>query len=810
MEQKIQATFGHFKIDGDQGVFHKNGTKLQLRPKELAVFCLLVQRSGELVTKEQIIKVVWNGIPTSDESIARCISVIKTRLRESSPGAETLIRTEYGRGYRFVGNVSLALDRRTQKEKRKTVIKLATLGEIASKDMLTCSPDTTVLEVARILNESQRGSILITQGGEPIGIWTESDATRLNLEDPSIFDIKISEVMNSPIVSIEEWRPISDAVVLMRSKGIRHLLVTDRNEKAYGVVSQTDVVHCHGVESFMTVKNVRSIAYRTPLLISDNILVSDIVRQMRQNQTDISIIQLPGRELISFTERDLVGLIADKSLKRFIGDLDIKPLESINDDTSLLAARQLMEIKQIKHLAVLDNQGHFVKILNLSDILADLEYSYVQLLEEILDQNNKVISGKEDHIQMLTSAMQQTAGMILITNRHGDLEYVNESFEKITGYTLAQVKGKNPRFLSSGVIPKSVFRSMWEAVMSGKTWKGELCNQKKSGEQFWVLISITPIVDEQGEIRHFIAVEEDISERKELELRLREIEQRFYEMADHSPVMIWESGPDGRVHFLNKYWLEFTGRKFQEQVGNGWAEQLHPDDLQTYLDAFQKALIGRSSFSLDHHLKNAAGEFRWVMNSGVPRFNEQNDFLGFRGSCADITDRKLRELEAQNLAYYDHLTGLATRSLFSDRLDQALLHAKREATSLTLLNIDLDRFKPVNDMYGHLTGDVLLQQVAERLLKCVRKSDTVCRYGGDEFLILAANMPKKESGLLLAKKILKSIDQKFLVWGHEIEISCSIGLASFPTHATTKEQLITAADEAMFRAKQLGKARISF
>lgn len=411
---------------------------------------------------------------------------------------------------------------------------------------------------------------------------------------------------------------------------------------------------------------------------------------------------------------------------------------------------------------------------------------------------------------MLTNAVQQTAGMVLITNQYGEIEYVNSAFENLTGYKFEEIKELNPRIFKSGASPKQLYQNLWATVMSGKTWKGELCNKKKSGEMFWVLATISPILDDQDEIKHIVSVQEDISDRVEMEERLREIEQRFNEMADHSPVMIWESGPDGKVSFLNHIWLEFTGRKLNEQIGNGWAEQIHPEDLHSYLDIFQKALISRSSFEVDHRIKDFSGHFRWVMNTAIPRFNDQGSFLGFRGSCVDITKRKMRENEAQNLAYYDHLTGLATRSLFHDRFDQALLQAKRNNTTVAILNIDLDRFKPVNDMYGHVTGDILLQQVAERLRKCVRQSDTVCRYGGDEFLILAVHMPKQESALYLAKKILKSIEERFLIWGHEIYISCSIGVAIYPTHAETKDELMASADQAMFTAKQQGKARISF
>ncbi len=642
--KKTQAKFADFEIDSSQGVFHKNGTQLKLRPKELGVLWLLVQQAGQLVTKDQIIKVVWNGYSTSDESIARCISVVKARMRLASPGSEQLIKTEYGRGYRFLGKVSFFRERKSPNEKIKTAIGPTTLGEIASEDILTCTTETTVLAAASLLSASHKSAILILEAQKPIGIWTEADALNLDLTDPSVLDVKMVEVMQTPVISLAAEKPITDAVAIMRSKGIRHLVVVDNEGKAQGVISQSDIIYTHGVESFMTVKDVNSIAFRRPLVIRENVSVAELVLQMRQQQTDILIIDLQNRPLFSFTERDLIDLIANRCLNVLIGNLEFPPLVTIKEDTSILVARQLMDIKKIKHLAVLDHYGNFTKILSLSDILADIEHSYVQLIEEILE-HNKVASENDGYTKLLASAMQQTAGMMIISDKHGDIKYVNESFETVSGYSLDEIRDKNPRFLSSGIIPKSVFRHMWETLMSGNTWRGELCNKKKSGEKYWILSSITPIVNDEGQIHHFIAVEEDITERKEVEIRLHEIEQRFYEMIDHSLIMIWESDTNGKVSYLNDYWLKFTGRQFKDEKSNGWVEHIHPDDLSIFLETFQIALIRRNPFCIDHRLKNNAGIYRWVMNSGSPRFNENGEFLGLRGACVDITERKNSEFD---------------------------------------------------------------------------------------------------------------------------------------------------------------------
>ncbi len=640
MDECKQLELDDYIIKIDQGVFHKkSGVMLKLHPKELGIFSLLVQYAGQLVTKEQIINQIWHGDPTSDESLSRCIYSIKSSLRRTDTKAETLIKADYGRGYRFIGNVISPNNHSDHNGKEKNKIGLTNIGEIASKDILTCLPDTTVLEATRMLRDNKKSSVLILHNQFPQGIWTEADALNLNFADPGVLEIPICEIMQSPVFSMHENKPITEAIELMRSKRIRHLVVVDDQGKACGVVTQRNIIYSQGAESFIAVKDVKSIAYQNPLIIQKNLQIADLVLLMKAEHRDILIIKIDQKPMYAFTERDLVEIIAKERLNAFLTELEIKPLVTISQDLSILIARQLMDIKNVKHLAVLDNDGTFIKILSHSDILASLENSYTKLLENI--QVNNTISEKDSFTQLLASAVHQTAGMMIITDNHGDIKYVNESFEKMTEYTLDEIKGKNPRFLSSGIIHKSVFKHMWETLNLGKTWKGELCNKKKSGVRYWVLSSITPIVNYKGEIHNFIAVEEDITDKKEVEIRLHEIEKRFYEMVDHSLIMIWEADQNGQFKYFNVPWLKFTGRKLQEELGNGWANHLHPDDLHQFLEIFQNSIIRRTPFCLDHRIKNANGDYLWVMNSGSPHFNDEGEFKGFKGACVDVTERKI-------------------------------------------------------------------------------------------------------------------------------------------------------------------------
>jgi diguanylate cyclase (GGDEF)-like protein len=173
--------------------------------------------------------------------------------------------------------------------------------------------------------------------------------------------------------------------------------------------------------------------------------------------------------------------------------------------------------------------------------------------------------------------------------------------------------------------------------------------------------------------------------------------------------------------------------------------------------------------------------------------------------------RDLRESEARfrYLAQYDELSGLPNRAMFRDRLQHAIVQARRDKTRLALMYLDLDKFKPVNDQLGHHVGDMLLRAVAETMLSCVRESDTVARIGGDEFVILLPVIEQDYDALRVAEKIRYALSQPFQVAGsHVLLVSASIGVAVYPDHGNNEIELSKNADNAMYQAKDRGRNQV--
>jgi diguanylate cyclase (GGDEF)-like protein len=199
------------------------------------------------------------------------------------------------------------------------------------------------------------------------------------------------------------------------------------------------------------------------------------------------------------------------------------------------------------------------------------------------------------------------------------------------------------------------------------------------------------------------------------------------------------------------------------------------------------------------------GSVRWVHQRGFPAHDIDGAVARVVGIIEDITERKQMQQDLLHLAHHDNLTHLPNRGLFYDRLSQALAQAHRHEWAVGVMFIDLDRFKIVNDTLGHGVGDLLLQQVAKRLSGCIRAEDTVARLGGDEFAVMLPDLADAQDAAAVARKILGALAAPFQLDGHEVFVTASIGIASYPRDSHDADTLIKHADAAMYRAKDLGK-----
>lgn len=291
--------------------------------------------------------------------------------------------------------------------------------------------------------------------------------------------------------------------------------------------------------------------------------------------------------------------------------------------------------------------------------------------------------------------------------------------------------------------------------------------------------------------------------------QLRASEERWKLALEGAGDGVWDwNVPEDAVVFSPRYkaMVGYTDADIAADP-EAWQNRIHPEDRER-VDADVRAyLAGRTeSYSNEHRVICRDGSVKWVLARGmVVSRTPDGQPLRMIGTHADITERKHMEERMRHLANYDALTELPNRSLIMDRLQQAVVKARRDKTHLAVMFLDLDKFKPVNDNLGHDIGDLLLKQVAQRLRESVRASDTVARIGGDEFVVLLSTIEQQSDAILVAEKILAALKRQFEVAGHLIEISGSIGIAAYPEHGDDEKLLLINADIAMYHAKRAGR-----
>jgi diguanylate cyclase (GGDEF)-like protein/PAS domain S-box-containing protein len=330
----------------------------------------------------------------------------------------------------------------------------------------------------------------------------------------------------------------------------------------------------------------------------------------------------------------------------------------------------------------------------------------------------------------------------------------------------------------------------------------------RTGQLIWIELYHRGSVDSNGSM-HWLGYLNDITERKHLEARLAENEAWFRNIVENASDIIYTVTSDGELLYLSPVWHQQLGYAVDDSINRNIENFINPDDLPKCRDYIAQVFAGqKSSPSLEYRVRHANGYYQWHTSRGSLVTDSQGDCY-FLGIARDITREHSARSEIEQLALYDQLTGLPNRTHFQQLVEQALRGVDMNAHSMALLYLDLDKFKPVNDTYGHSVGDELLKLVAQRLQQALRSNDKVCRVGGDEFILLIDLLVPGQEGLAttqaVAERIRASIERLFFVDGHALSVSASIGIAMYPDHAQQLGELIRTADQAMYRAKAEGR-----
>jgi diguanylate cyclase (GGDEF)-like protein/PAS domain S-box-containing protein len=298
-------------------------------------------------------------------------------------------------------------------------------------------------------------------------------------------------------------------------------------------------------------------------------------------------------------------------------------------------------------------------------------------------------------------------------------------------------------------------------------------------------------------------------ERKRFERALGESEERLRSVVEVVREVIFHIDLHGVLTILNAAWTRILGYPVEASIGKPLQEFICPEDRLHYQEIFERLLQhGNESFRSETRFFKMDRHQLWMEINIVRNLDDKQRVTGIAGTLTDISERKKNEERLIYMANHDDLTGLANRTLFEDHLNQAIALAIRSKKMVGVLYLDLDQFKMVNDSLGHDQGDILLKIIASKLLQSVRTIDTVSRLGGDEFVIVLSELENDHQAMMVANKIMKLIEQPVILKGQELYISGSLGIAIFPRDGECVTQLLSNADAAMYRSKDLGRKQI--
>jgi diguanylate cyclase (GGDEF)-like protein/PAS domain S-box-containing protein len=427
--------------------------------------------------------------------------------------------------------------------------------------------------------------------------------------------------------------------------------------------------------------------------------------------------------------------------------------------------------------------------------------AFVAIFRDLSERKRQeaALLAKETSYQKLVETAHEGIWMVDVEDR---TTFVNQRMADLLGFTVQEMLGRSPSefyFSEAGRQERDEHR---KRSLGGMKESRDVVYRRRDGEALWAMVATTPVLGDGERLEGVLAMVTDITARVKAEENLRASERLFRSLFSESPAGQILSSSDRKIVAVNRAFCEMTGYTESEILQNGWDAITPPDDQAGIFASFERLWSGElNAMQMERRYLRKDGTLLWgqVSVARVPDDSGRARYV--IDQVQNISDRKQAQQALEHQALHDALTGLPNRVLARDRLDQAILLARRQQTRVALLIIDLDHFKEVNDTFGHQAGDQLLRQVGERFTAELRETDTVARLGGDEFAIVLLAADADAAGMV-AVKLLTALERPFLIEAQALDVGASIGIAVYPDHADTADSMLRRADIAMYVAKR--------
>ncbi|HPY35202.1 MAG TPA: PAS domain S-box protein [Smithellaceae bacterium] len=447
---------------------------------------------------------------------------------------------------------------------------------------------------------------------------------------------------------------------------------------------------------------------------------------------------------------------------------------------------------------LLDNPSVAGFIMNIRDVT---ERKHLEIQKEAAQ---KSLRESEEKYRTILEKMEE--GLFELDLK-GNITFVNDAECRKLGYSREELTGMNYRqFQDENTAKKTrqIFSEVYKKEEPIQLLDVEII--RKNGSKAFNEISVSLLKDKQGKATGFRGISRDVTVRRQMEEMIRQSEEKYRTIINEVDEWYFEIDLAGNVIFVNDAIVRSVGYPPERLIGLNYKSFTSEERSGEVFKIFRQVYETREPIkNFPYEFVLPDGKITFFELSVFPKLDDQGKVVGFRGVGHDVTERKRTEEQLNYIATHDFLTGLPNRMLLMDRLKMATAQAKRNAQKLALMMLDLDNFKNVNDSLGHMVGDKLLKEISLRLTGRLRQNDTICRLGGDEFIILLPAIERVEDAVEVAKIILESFEQSFICNDHLINSSISIGIAIYPDDAQDIDVLMKNADMAMYYVKAHGR-----
>ena len=415
------------------------------------------------------------------------------------------------------------------------------------------------------------------------------------------------------------------------------------------------------------------------------------------------------------------------------------------------------------------------------------------------------------------NAILSNAGVgIMLADRYARHVDVNRRWCKIFGYRRSEVRGKLSIRSIAHPDESVALGEHFSALLAGeiRSHTHERRFLRKDGTVFWGLISTSTVKNAAGEHMWVVGMITDIDEQKRIEEALRESEERLRFITENTHDVVWQLDRELRFTYINGADERMRGYAREEIIGRSFKDTITPTGYPIVDQAMQRRHnqaaretgMGAESFEVEMICKD--GNLLWVEINSTPIHDKSGQIVGYIGVTRDATQRHETHEKLREQTIRDPLTGLFNRRFLDESLERELSRAKRDNLPMSLLMIDIDRFKSLNDTYGHQAGDEVIRCLGELIRNGARSADLPCRYGGEEFLLVLPNMTLETAAERAQRWRIAFAQQKIGFGDISLSATFSVGVAAYPEHGDSSEALIRAADQALYTAKHSGRNRV--